>query len=324
MSDKPLIRVKENKCSWTMEEKLYMPDIHGRRGIELFDQYNVRFVHDNAPADLGICKDGAPVQGVPLNKSILLAFEPPSQIPQNYTQHIRSRYLGVLSIVEMPPGTPQFIIPRGLNTVKEFFNRPKKKLLCIIGRDMSFHKQFVAHDLTRKRIDLINYFTERLGPERFSVYGRWPAGPCNRGELGPQAHGLAGYNTEDAKRFGETPIWDGKYGVLAEHEFTLALENSKWPGYLGCKAIEAQCSGSIPLYEGATDVKKFMTDGSYIDMCGKSNGYLLSVILEVSDARKVQYRKDIWDYLHGLGNETFSSVTFAKKLLKSLGVANVT
>ena len=323
MSDKPLIRVKENKCSWTMEEKLYMLDIHGRRGVELFDQYGVKFVHGNEPADLGIGKDGAPVQGVPLNKSILLAFEPPSQIPQNYTPQIRSRYLSVLSIVEMPPGTPQFIIPRGMNTVKEFFNRPKTKLLCIIGRDMSFHKQFIAHDLTRKRINLINFFTEKLGPDRFSVYGRWPKGACNRGELGPQAHGLAGYNPEDAKRFGETPIWDSKYGVFAEHEFTLALENSKWPGYLGCKAIEAQCSGSIPFYEGATDVKKFMTPESYIDMTGLSPERLLELVVGISDARKKQYRADIWNYLHGLGNEMFSSVTFAKKLLKALGVANV-
>lgn len=323
MSDKPLIRVKEDKCSWTMEEKLYMPDVHGHRGVELLDQYGVKFVHGDEPADLGISKDAARVQGVPLNKSLLLIFEPPSQISQTYTPQVRSRFLSVLSTIELPLGTPQYCIPRGLNTVKEFFNRPKTGFLCMIGRDMSSLGGSGGHDLTQKRRELIKFFTEKLGPERFSLYGRWPAGPCYKGEPAPIAHGLAGYNTEDAKRFGEAPCWDKKYAIFSSFEFTLALENSSWPGYCGCKAIECQCCGSIPLYEGPPDVDKFMTPESYIDMRGKSPEELLKIMLEMTEERKVQYRKDIFSYVNGLGNDVFSSVTFAKKLLKGLGIADV-
>ncbi len=298
-----------------------MPDIHGNRGIDLFDKHGVQFVHGDEPADFGIAKDGALVQGVDPKKSLLLIFEPPSQLPKTYKPEVRSKFMNTLSTIEIPAGTPQYVIPRSLNTVGEFFDRPKENFLCIIGTDWKSKRGFRKQDLGKKRLALIRYFTRKLGPERFSVYGRWPKpGKCYKGAPEPFAHGLAGYNLTSPVTKDQTPCWDAKFGILASHRFTLALENSSWPGYCGCKALEAQCCGSIPLYEGPPDVDKFMPPGTYIDMRGRSKRELYKTIVNMSDEEESAYRERIREYVHGMGSDVFSSVTFAKKLLTAMGI----
>lgn len=322
-----MINIKEDRSpGWSLEEKFYMPDMQGRRGIDVLNQCGLQFVYGNTPAEYGICKNGDPAQGVPRNKSILVLFEPPSQIGYIYDPAFRAQWLKVFSMVaDVDPAIPHSLIPRSFNIVPKYFNEPRSKFLMMIGRDMNSISQFQRQDLTKVRRDLARYMEEKLGPEKFDLYGRWDkdlAPKCYRGELGPVAHGLVGYNLScpatDLNGQGKT--WDYKYELLSKHEFALALENSMWPGYLGCKCLEAQCCGTIPIYIGATDVDRYMPSDVYIDMRGRSFDDILRIITTMTEDEKQAYRARIYKWLEGQGSEIFSSYNFARKFVRFLGI----
>ena len=49
------------------------------------------------------------------------------------------------------------------------------------------------------------------------------------------------------------------------HKFTLALENSKMPGYTTEKIIEAWAGGNVPIYWGDPDIEKNFSSGAFIN-----------------------------------------------------------
>jgi hypothetical protein len=309
------MRVKEY-FEWTVGEKLYMPDMHGASGIDIFHAAGYEFVKWKDTADLGISKNGEACLGVPIKKTLLLAFEPPSQLPWIRDPESLRRWGAAISTIRTP-GLDHFYIPRAFNHVPRYFNEPKTELLCMIGRDMGINGH-PEHDLTIKRRELIAYFADKLGPKDFHLHGRWTPNRCYLGEPGPTAHGLSGYNIGCPITAGQTLCWDGKFPIFAKHKFTLALENSIWPGYYGCKAIEAMQCGSIPLYIGDPEIDNHTPKDVYIDMRGRTADELLAIITSMSEDEIAGYRNRIWEYLHKEGNDIFSSVTFAHKLVKGL------
>jgi len=308
------IKIKENKDGWTIEEKLYMPDMNGQVGIDLFNEADVQWVKWNEPADIGVCKNGDGCTGMPLSKCILLAFEPPSQISHMYDDEYRSRFgAGGIFATKMTPAHDHFYIPRSFNHVDKFFQEQDRSLLCFIGNDFhsNFHKE---KDLMVLRRNLIRFFAGKFGPTNFHCVGI-PAGPCTTIVSGLRDNGLNGYGLKCSVTEGRTVGYDGKFDFLSKHTFTLALENAAWPGYYGIKAIEAMQCGSIPLYVGDTEIDSHTPKDVYIDMRGKSAEELYSIITLMSKEEIDGYRNRIYKYMKGSGNEIFSSVTFAKKLL---------
>lgn len=310
-----MLRLKEYQ-DWTIEEKLYMPDINGEAGIDILRDARYEFAKWTDQADIGISKNGVGVAGVPRKKTVLMLFEPPNQLPHAYQPRLHRLYGGLMCTVHLD-GMQHFYIPRAFNNVGVFFGKEKTDLLCMIGRDMK-SPMFQQYDLTAKRRELIAFFSEKLGKKDFHLYGRWNPGPCYLGEIGPTAHGLSGYNLSCPVTAGQTLCWDGKYEVLSRHKFTLALENSMWSGYYGCKMIEAMQCGSIPLYVGDPDIDNHTPRNVYIDMRGKSNEELLHTITSMTEEEINGYRERIYQYLHKQGNNIFSSCSFAKKLISVL------
>jgi hypothetical protein len=309
------MRVREYQ-DWTIEEKMYMPDMNGRTGIDLFRNAGYEWVKWTDDTDLAVSKNGVSCGKITNDKALLMIFEPPNQLPYIYNTHYFKRFRQVMSTVKME-GIPHFYIPRAFNNVDVFFNRPKTDLLCMVGRNMDVNG-LPKTDLTRMRLQLIDYFTEKLGPKEFHLYGRWPAGPCYKGEISPIAHGLAGYNLNCPVTKAQKPCWDAKWSVFSSHKFALALENSIWPGYYGCKMIEAMQCGCIPLYVGDPDIDSHTPKDVYIDMRGRSMDELLEIITSMSEETRLGYQERIMNYLKTKGNDLFSSVTFAKKVVAGL------
>jgi hypothetical protein len=315
-----MTRLKEYN-NWTVEEKFYMPDMNGHRGIDLLGGEGIVFVHGSETADVGIWKNGEAPRGCPASRSILMAFEPPSQIPMLYDPHYQSQFLGVMSAIRIPPTAEHFYIPRAFNNVPEFFGREKRRLLCFIGRDMGAMGHH-ENDLTSTRRETIKFLSGRMGPEKFDCYGRGWTGSCYHGEVGPTAHGLAGYMLSCPVTENQEMCWDGKYKLLSEHKFTLAMENSIWPGYYGCKALEAMQCGSIPIYVGDPEIDQHTSKDVYIDMRNRDMDDIADQIEQMSEEEIAGYRARIYKYLEKEANEMFSSVTLAKKFIKMLGRLN--
>ena len=57
----------------------------------------------------------------------------------------------------------------------------------------------------------------------------------------------------------------GKLDFLRRYKFTLALENTIWPGYMTEKLVDPMLVNSIPIYFGDPEAKKSFDPGSYID-----------------------------------------------------------
>lgn len=78
----------------------------------------------------------------------------------------------------------------------------------------------------------------------------------------------------------------GKLDFLRSYKFTLAIENTIWPGYMTEKLVDPMFVNSIPIYVGDPEAKKSFDPGSYIDStCFPSIKAMLGFIREVDNDR---------------------------------------
>ncbi len=66
------------------------------------------------------------------------------------------------------------------------------------------------------------------------------------------------------------PICD-KSAFQNGFNFTIAFENTSWPGYLTEKLIQAYAFGTVPIYWGDPDVDRFIDPKSFIPFSGKKD-----------------------------------------------------
>lgn len=60
-------------------------------------------------------------------------------------------------------------------------------------------------------------------------------------------------------------LCDDKHELLSRYKFTIAYENTAYPGYVTEKVIDAIVSASIPVYLGAPDIAAQLPAGAFID-----------------------------------------------------------
>lgn len=61
------------------------------------------------------------------------------------------------------------------------------------------------------------------------------------------------------------PIKD-KLKTIANYKFSIAFENTSYPGFVAEKIIDCFVAGTIPIYLGAPDVTKYVPKNTFIDM----------------------------------------------------------
>lgn len=78
----------------------------------------------------------------------------------------------------------------------------------------------------------------------------------------------------------------GKLDFLRRYKFTLALENTIWPGYMTEKLVDPMLVNSIPIYFGDPEAKKSFDPGSYIDStCFSSIKAMMEFVRAVDNDR---------------------------------------
>jgi hypothetical protein len=77
----------------------------------------------------------------------------------------------------------------------------------------------------------------------------------------------------------------GKIEFFRRYKFTLAIENSIWPGYLTEKLVDSILGGSIPIYVGDPLAKLTFDPASYIDFsCFRTIKEMIEFVREVDNS----------------------------------------
>ena len=310
------LKLGKVNINW-LERALPRKDSLGRNGMEIFKKHNIKIVREGK-ADFGLSLNGDKVKGVPKNKTILIKGEPP--IYNIYfgrklcQQKFLDKYLGVLSYA-MTDNLNQehYNSPQdAFEYVDKYFDIPKKKLLCMILKNkkttITLNKfipklrKYSENSNMNLRINADKDFCKYLGRDMYHSYGRGWCEECFRGAIpwgGPNA-----------------------YEVISKFQFNFCPENSRFPGYVTEKPLQAMCVGSVPIYVGAPDVYDYLPKGSFIDFTEFGILALCEYLKYMDLSEYNKYRKRMKQFVTSEESEMFSSYVFAKKLVSFMEEKN--
>ena len=69
---------------------------------------------------------------------------------------------------------------------------------------------------------------------------------------------------------------ENKHDLLGQYKFTIAFENTAYPGYVTEKIIDAMVAGSVPIYLGAPDIGNHVPQNAFIDASAFPNPLALA------------------------------------------------
>jgi len=119
-----------------------------------------------------------------------------------------------------------------------------------------------------------------------------------------------------------------KYETLSRYKFALSFENMAMPGYITEKVFDCFFVGTIPIYLGAPDVKKYIPQSCFIDMRDfGSYAELHAYLSSLSDNDISSFRMAAREYLCSEQYQPFTKERFVEQFeadlmetLKSNGV----
>jgi len=316
-----MIRIKESnkKFPYKIESWLQIPDANGNTGIQYLDIYSVYFVH-SGNVDFGLAWNGEAVKNIPKEKCILFRSEPPIYNIFYGWNNCNPKYIkkfhNVLSIYKYGD-YPQvsFLypdVPSLFKYIDTHFDLPKEEMLCTVLKNKSTTiflnslipklKHFNNYSNMKMRVDVDKIFCDILAHNNYHSYGRGWDSRCFKGKI------EGGISEEHIMM------------MLANHKFNFCPENSCFPGFVTEKPMRAMCCGSIPIYLGAPDVDNYLPEGTYIDLRKFSDPQELVTFLKELEEPEIEwYRDNIRKFITSKKvNDLFSSVTFAKKLIKCM------
>jgi hypothetical protein len=114
------------------------------------------------------------------------------------------------------------------------------------------------------------------------------------------------------------PVED-KLRVLTRYQFALAIENTRFPGYISEKLFDCLFAGTIPVYDGAPDALRDIPRDVFIDVSRFSRFSELEGFLRAVTATEAQrYVEAGRAFLTSPAYERFCAHTFARELLDAL------
>lgn len=218
----------------------------------------------------------------------------------------------------------QKLLSRKTNYLKMFFPQPynehdfspllfgDKKLLTMISGAKSigsWKKNLIlkliywlkVKEIYSERLKAIEYFSAK---ESFDFYGRgW---------------GKISFNSKKEKSIknsykGEI---DDKQIILQKYKFAFCFENSIFPGYVTEKIFDAMFAGSVPIYLGAPDIKKYIPSSCFIDLRDfKNYDDLYNYISAIKEDKYNEYLISIKKFIASDDYYKFSQESFAETIL---------
>jgi len=292
-----------------LERSLTVVDSLGRKGIDIFKKEGFKIVTGKEKADIGLSSHGFKVQGVPKEKTILMKTEPPIYYAlwgKNLSNpKYMNKYLATVSTcIEKDLDQYHYMIPQDFSLGD--FNGRGRHLLCMIlknkKRIVNINNLFPGlrkyknNSLLELREIYHNYFNYNLGEERYHCFGKGWDGICYKGEV------------------------NNIYDFLKYYQFNFCPENSRFEGYVTEKPINAMLCGSVPIYLGAYDIEKYIPKNCFINCLDFTDAKELVTHIKYMDKSEYEkYRKNMKEFITTNKSKAFSSVTFAKKLIKIIG-----
>jgi len=156
-------------------------------------------------------------------------------------------------------------------------------------------------EIYQERLKAIRFFAAKEG---FDLYGRgWDKAPFKES-----------YKEAIAKSY--QGAVDDKFKILKGFKFTICFENSIFPGYITEKIFDAIFAGSIPIYLGAPDIKKYVPADVFIDFRDfKNYNDLYNFILSIDEEKYNNYLKAMRSFIVSDDYKKFSQEYFADRML---------
>lgn len=236
-----------------------------------------------------------------LNKSIYIPFEPPVvdllHKPENlnWICKLFSRVLTWQDSLIDNKNFFKFYFPMYSQTFlyKKVEFKDKLLLTTIVG----YKKSNQLNELYSKRIEAIRYFEKKYN--NFEFFG-------------------VGWNKKEFNSYqGKV---DNKYEILKKYKFTLCYENEcNIDGLVSEKIFDCFYARSIPIYWGASNIKKYFSEDTFIDKRNfKTYDDLNIYLINMTENEYYHRIEQIEKYLESKEFAKYSSENFAKNIYKQL------
>ncbi|ATH06693.1 hypothetical protein BIY24_01685 [Halobacteriovorax marinus] len=249
--------------------------------------------------------------GIPDN-SFLIILESPAIIPESWDEKKLKLFKKVFT------WNDDYLERENFFKVNYTFDIPQKVLVngrrekcCVLIAGNKVSK--VKGELYSERINAIRWFEENA-KESFDLYGiGWDrialSGIFRALKKLPFVHGLVPF-----KRY---PSYKGsvvnKKTVLERYNFSICYENFYGSnGYITEKIFDCFFSGTIPIYLGAENIKKYIPSSCFIDKRDFSSmEELYEFINNISEDMLLSYQLEIQNFLNSSKVDEFRLSSFA-------------
>ncbi len=237
---------------------------------------------------------------IPLNRRVLILWEPPVVIPWQYTEETFAQFGKVLTWDDGLVDNKKFFKFQYPTLQPMISDRPsfsEKRLLC----QMSGHKSANGHfdsELYTERHRAIHYF-EQYPEIEFDFFG-------------------PGWGNEHYRNYKGTP--PDTIGTLKKYKFRLCFENMKnIQGYITEKIFHTFQAGCVPVYWGASNISKHIPENCFIAF-DPNEGYdaLIRKLKSMPENVYNQYIANIDAFLKSAKAQEFSQKGVALQIKNAL------
>jgi len=112
---------------------------------------------------------------------------------------------------------------------------------------------------------------------------------------------------------------DDKLATLAGYKFALAIENTRFSGYVSEKLFDCFVAGTIPIYDGAPDITRYVPVDAFIDSRSFSDFRELERYLrDMPEAVGLRLIERGREFLESPAYQRFCATAFARELVDAL------
>ncbi len=188
---------------------------------------------------------------------------------------------------------------RKIRSLEKIIDKKRFKCCCIINR----YSEKKGNNLLRERIRFVNAFGKDI-----DIFGAAPGNEVNKWSAYPNYYG---------------PV-KNKIDTLKNYNFTIAFENTDYPGYITEKIIHAFIAGTIPLYWGGGDyLKEIFPADTLINCKNKEPKEVYTLVKLMKNDEILKYRKNALEFLKSEEANKFTRHYWAVEVIKRLS-KNVT
>jgi alpha(1,3/1,4) fucosyltransferase len=227
---------------------------------------------------------------------ILILWEPPTVLPQQYSKYIHKYFKKILTWDDDLVDNIKyfkFYYPSYKQMIKKIVPYKEKKFCCMIVANKE-SKYF--NEIYSERKKAIQFFDNQKKGS-FDLYGwNW------------EKNGYKNYK-------GQIP---SKINVLKNYKFSICFENTKnIKGYVTEKIFDCFHAGVVPIYFGAPNIADYIPTDCFIDFRKfKNYNDLYFFMKNLSQVEYDIYIKNIRKFLNSEKSKLFSKESFEKNLLK--------